>query len=541
MQGKKARQEKLFTNFQLSERVPEDNFYRRLTEKLDLCFLYPLTAKYYGSEGPPSVDVVVFFKLILVGYLENLNSDRRIVAHSSMRLDILYFVGYDLDEALPWHSTLSRTRQLFGQEVFTALFLKVLGLCIEKGMVGGKRQAVDSAYIKANASMDSLLEKEVLEDGKIFTNELDQNDKEKQGMRLLNKESDLSKKVRAQKKKTVEGRQKWLEKVCKGRPHSKSPKSVEEQQRKRNKFLSNDTHFSSTDPDARISVKPGKPRQLTYSAQTTVDTKKHVITSILADFSDLRDSQSMKKILNQTRCNLKHFKLDMKELLADTGFSSGESLRYLKFWNIIGYIPNFPLYKNNRQGFTFDAEKNQYTCQNEKILTYKGIKTNKIHDCSYHAYFTKSSDCKNCKLKTSCIGKLHVKKITDSVDKPLYDEMYERLQTKKAKRYAKLRSSTVEPVLGSLINYTGLRKIGTLGIEQANKVMISAAIAYNLRKWLKYNPRTNNKAETKAKEHPNLKNDYYNVFWVTLENLFCKIILIVYPKTNNPKLFIDFK
>ena len=82
MQGKKQYAEKLFTTFQLSDHIPADNFYRRLKEGLDLGWLYKSTRKYYGSEGQASIDPVVFFKLILVGYLENLNSDRRIIANA---------------------------------------------------------------------------------------------------------------------------------------------------------------------------------------------------------------------------------------------------------------------------------------------------------------------------------------------------------------------------------------------------------------------------------------------------------------------------
>ena len=122
MQGKKHYSEKLFSNFQLSERVPSDNFYRRLKDQLDLQFIYKLTEKYYGSEGQSSIDPVVFFKLILIGYLENLNSDRKIINHVSMRMDMLFFIGYTIEEELPWHSTLSRTRQLYGEEVFRELF-----------------------------------------------------------------------------------------------------------------------------------------------------------------------------------------------------------------------------------------------------------------------------------------------------------------------------------------------------------------------------------------------------------------------------------
>lgn len=156
MQGKKDYQEKMFANFQLSERVPVHNFYRRLKAVLDLDFLYPLTKKYYGSSGQKSIDPVVFFKLCLVGYLENIISDRRLIQHSSMRLDIMYFLGYDIDEELPWHSTISRTRQLYPESVFEQVFTQILGMCVTKGMVSGHTQAIDSAPIKANASMDSL-------------------------------------------------------------------------------------------------------------------------------------------------------------------------------------------------------------------------------------------------------------------------------------------------------------------------------------------------------------------------------------------------
>jgi transposase len=97
--------------------------------------------------------------LILVGYLENLNSDPKIIAHSKMRLAILFFLDYELDEELPWHSTISRTRALYGEEVLKELFSKVLSLCVSKGMLSGRRQAIDSAFVKANASMDSLVAK----------------------------------------------------------------------------------------------------------------------------------------------------------------------------------------------------------------------------------------------------------------------------------------------------------------------------------------------------------------------------------------------
>jgi len=115
-----------------------------------------MTRSYYRSSGRKGIDPLVFFKHCLLGYLENVTSDRKLVDHCGMRLDIFYFLGYDIDEELPWHSTERRTRQLFPEDVFESVFVKVFGMCVEKGMVSGHTQAIDSAPVKANASMDSL-------------------------------------------------------------------------------------------------------------------------------------------------------------------------------------------------------------------------------------------------------------------------------------------------------------------------------------------------------------------------------------------------
>jgi transposase len=157
MQGRKNYTEKLFLSFRLSDRIPKENLYRKLRETLDLSFLYKDTKELYGKTGNPSIDPVVFFKLLITGYLENITSDRKLVEHCCMRMDVLYFLGFDIDEDLPWHSTISRTRQLYPASLFEKLFNKVFALCVDSGMVSGHTQAVDSAPIKANASMESVV------------------------------------------------------------------------------------------------------------------------------------------------------------------------------------------------------------------------------------------------------------------------------------------------------------------------------------------------------------------------------------------------
>ena len=302
MQGRKIIQPKMMYQVNLNNLVSEDNFYRQLNKALDLNFIYKDTSQYYGTEGQESIDPVVFFKICLVGYLNNINSDRRLIQFCSNCLDIRLYLGYDIDEVLPWHSTISRTRQLYGEDLFLKLFQNVLSLCVSKGMVRGKRQAIDSAYVKANASLDSLVEKEVLEDAEYYAQELNEGSEYK---------------VSNTRKKLVDRHHTWKEEEYKGQPsgenktgHSNKINNTDEHGNIiRPKFLSNHTHYSPTDPDARISVKPGKARQLNYYSQLAVDDAHHVITGACADFADKRDSQCLPNILHICMENLKQNEL----------------------------------------------------------------------------------------------------------------------------------------------------------------------------------------------------------------------------------------
>lgn len=174
MLGKKDYQEKLFLSFSLSQRIPENNFYRQLKSILDIQFVRDMARPYYGREGQKSIDPTVFFRLMLVGYLENIISDRQLIEHVSMRMDLLYFIDYDIDDPLPWHSTVSRTRKLLPNAIFEEAFERVLQKCVDSGLVAGHTQAIDSAYIKANASLDSLEMKKPASDLKEHIREVKQ-------------------------------------------------------------------------------------------------------------------------------------------------------------------------------------------------------------------------------------------------------------------------------------------------------------------------------------------------------------------------------
>ncbi|UTW67710.1 transposase [bacterium SCSIO 12643] len=395
MQGVKTYQEKIFAQFQLSERVPKNNFYRRLGEVLDLHFLYAKTKPYYGSCGQKSVDPVVFFKLCLVGYFENIIGDRPLITHCSMRLDILFFVGYDIDEDLPWHSTISRTRQLFPELIFEEVFNQVFSMCVEKGMVSGHTQAIDSAPIKANASMDTLELKVPKEDLETH----------------LQKVRVMSKPDRVSKRKAKENKANQDQQTIQANTHelkgiqSRNKKWKEDQDQrpgasnKGSKYTSNKTHYSPTDPDARISVKPGKARKLNFMSQLSVDTGHHVITDIWAYHADKKDNQYLQDITLRLKQRLWQNRLLWKNCLADTGYSSGENYAFLEGQNLASYIPPHGTYKGGPEGFTYSKEHNHYICPQGKPIPFKKVFYEKKNNTKKKEYRGTRHTCKDCPIK----------------------------------------------------------------------------------------------------------------------------------------------
>lgn len=484
MQGKKIYQEKLFAHFQLSDHIPKHNFYHRLKEVLDLEFLYRLTRPFYGNSGQESIDSVVFFKLCLVGYLENIISDRKLISHCSMRLDILYFIGYDIDEPLPWHSTISRTRQLFTEAVFEKVFTKVFAMCVNKGMVSGHSQAIDSAPIKANASMDTLeikVPEEELEDYLHKIRHISNMDRPKSLRKSkVNKASEIQQTIKAtpSELQEIKSRNKKWSKDQNHRPGAGN---------KGSKYTSNKTHYSPTDPDARISVKPGKARKLNYMSQLSVDTGHHVITDIKAYHADKKDSQCLEDITVRLKNRLNKQGLLWQNLLADTGYSDGKNYAFLEAIGLMSYIPPHGTYKGGPDGFTYIKEQDYYLCPQGDIIPLKKVFLDYRTKTKKKEYRCSSLICKACPIKQQCLGKTsQEKKFTVTYYREEYQRNIKRVNSKQGRYMKYKRSSTVEPVFGTLTQFMGLRKINTIGIEQANKVMQMAAIAYNIKKYLKF-------------------------------------------------------
>ncbi|ALW86693.1 hypothetical protein AUC43_17370 [Hymenobacter sedentarius] len=467
MQGKKQYLDKEVVRFRLSERVPPHNLYRRLAELVDWSFLYDETRGLYSHTGQPSLDPVVFFKLVLVGRLENLISDRRLVEHCALRLDILLFLGYEVDEELPWHSTVSRTRQLFPAAVFERLFDHVFAQCVARGLVAGDTQAVDSAPVKANAALEAVLEKQAA--GPAGPHLSGREETPAAGSVVTAPAHQLRQLATGQR------RRQGAQTGALGARHEQA------------RLLSNKTHYSPTDPDARISVKPGKARALNYLCSLAVDTAKGVISHAQADLADKRDSLHLPRLLTGLQRRLRANDLPLRALLADAGYANGPNYALLEAAHITAWIPVFGQYKPEIEGFVYDRRTDAFTCPKGQALPFQKYDTNQ--DGGWHKiYWGPCRTCQQCPRKPTCAPRAKRKQINRTIYDAAYRRAWERQHTRRGQRKRRVRQGTVEPVFGNLLHHYGLRRVNVRGHAGAHKTRLLTAIAFNLKKLLKHRP-----------------------------------------------------
>ena len=228
MQGRHDFRPQTRTVIDLESFIPDDHFLRRVDRILDMSFVRDITVACYASGlGRPSIDPEVFFRMLLVAYLNDITSDRRLCEEVRYNLAYRWFCRLSLEDEVPDHSSLSRIRDRYGEEIFEAVFRRIVALCQEKGWVAQEcRVMTDATLIAADASLNSLIP----------------NDPEE-----------------ARKEAAAQQRDRGLR-------DSSSARRV-----------SNQTHTSRTDPDTTLAEKKGTPRQLKYKVHQSIDADSRVI------------------------------------------------------------------------------------------------------------------------------------------------------------------------------------------------------------------------------------------------------------------------
>jgi transposase len=152
-------QPKLFYHqIHLDQRVPRDHILRKVGQEIDFDFIYKEVRDTYGDNGNVSVPPPVILKMMLLLVLYNVRSERELMETIPMRLDWLWFLGYDIDSEVPDHSVLSKARARWGVEAFRGFFKRIVWQCVEAGFVDGRKIFVDSSLVDADASNNSVID-----------------------------------------------------------------------------------------------------------------------------------------------------------------------------------------------------------------------------------------------------------------------------------------------------------------------------------------------------------------------------------------------
>jgi hypothetical protein len=180
--------------------------------------------------------------------------------------------------------------------------------------------------------------------------------------------------------------------------------------------------------------------------------------------------------------------MPVEEVVADTNYSNGLNYALLEARGITPWIPVFGQYKPEIEGFTYGKEADCFACPAGKPLPFKRFNSDPDGRLSKR-YSAATGDCRRCPRKSTCIPKSKSCKITRTADDAHYRRALARQQSRPGRRMRRLRQRTVEPVFGSLLQHYGMRRVNTRGWSSAHKTMLLTAIAFNLKKLLKHQPK----------------------------------------------------
>jgi len=458
MQGQKLFSPKLFYNVNLEDLVPQDHILRRFESLLSLDFLYEETRPHYSHTGQPSVDPVVLFKMMLLGYLFGISSERKLASEIRVNLAFRWYLGYDLDESTPNHSVLSKARARFPQTVFAGFFSRVVELCVQAGLVQGETVCLDSTLIKANASLDSFVE--VKEVPQTF-------------IRRVYEENHFESDEPMVKDGTI------------GR-HYDGQADTTKMGRRRKRCFVNSKRRSTTDPDASIVYRTGRGRQAAFKGHLAVDGDSRVITAVEVSSGSTDDTTAVDPLLQGHLCQLGH---QPRQVVADSHYGTSEVYNYLADRGIAAVIR--PRRTNNRPGFltaddfTYDREKDCYVCPQGEVLKLKGYQRT-VHR---KAYVADKKVCDACPLRVKCTtSKQHGRMITRFIDD--YFERAGRLvKSDYGKRLLRQRQTVIEGVFGEAKSFHLLQRALFRGKIKLKIQLLLTAAVLNLKRLLKQRPR----------------------------------------------------
>jgi len=408
-------------------RPSRTNFYVRLNKAVGhwgtLC--EPLNACFSSEKNGCPVDPVVYFKILLVGYLENIVFDTDLAERVADSLAIREFAGYGPTEQTPDHSSISRVRKAFAQaNALEPVMEKVVGMCVKAGLVSGEVVAADSVLLPANASLSGL----------------------------TSVKTGIS--VREHLKRQREAGQK--------------------------RSVSNKEFQSPADPDARIATKKGSPVAMYHKATHVTDSKSQIVLSACVTPADLGERKAAKLPLEQAKKRLEANDLKLGTVVADAGY---DDAKFHTFVEWLGATPltNFQITKTpktegfSKAHFTYDKENDRYLCPQGKILSRTRQEGGRI------LYAAQERDCLNCPFRQQCLkNKKRRRLIKRGVHEEARDRNIALCHTEEGRKKLKMRKTVVEPPFAHMKRHGGLALVSCWTTARVQAKATVAAIGWNL-------------------------------------------------------------
>jgi transposase len=458
MMGRRVMAEPLFYNFRLEDHVPADHVLRGVDQLLDAGFVRKVMAPHYATMGRPSIDPELMTRMLLIGYLNGIRSERRLCAEVHPNLAYRWFCRLGLDGPVPDHSTFSKNRhgRFRESDLFRQVFDHAVHACMRAGLVGGHAFAIDASVIEADASRGRKV------DGKLTEWPEDET---------------VTRPVREYIA--------TLEEAAKAEEASLATKSDDEppgQEEPRENAPSVPKVTSLTDPAAAWTSKGQMKVGFAYGVNYMIDTRKAVIVDVEATparwSSEVAATKTMLQRIRE--------RLDLKpsRLAADAAYGSGLMLHWLIGR---GIEPHIPLLngkgQNNglftRTDFRFDADANVHICPNGKQLRSRGL----VRDGGNVPYWASTKDCRVCPLKSRCItgAKRIVTRNIYEGDRARVGALHETPAFKQSARERK----KVEMSFAHLKRHMGFRRLRLRGLTGAADEFHLAAAAQNIKKLIR--------------------------------------------------------
>jgi transposase len=476
MMGFKAREFAPVEHLTLEEMVPRDHFYRHLDRVLDLRFVRELVAPYYAAAGRPSSDPVVFFKLELVMFFEGLRSERQLMRLVADRLGARWYLGYDLGEALPDHSSLTRIRERYGRAVFQRFFEAIVERCVAAGLVWGKELYIDATKMLANASVDSIQPRFAVA-ARAHLDDLFAIDEGAAGPPPVVRVSEEPVRIGPSEAAAPDlsqanaARHDWL-----------AQGGRQDRRRTYRDYVRTADHsVSTTDPDAtHLPFRDGV--RLGYQGHYLVDGgKARIILAALATPGEVPEERPALDLIWRARAR---WRLRPRQATGDKAYGTLPIIRALEEQGLRAYLvlpelnTRTPFF--GKQAFRYDHAADVFTCPGGAALPY--VRPDRPDQLLL--YQAPAATCTACPLKARCTVSEQGRIVSRHYDEEFRDRVHAYHATAAYHKARRKRSVWVEPLFAEAKDWHGLRRCRLRRLWRVNVQVLWTAGGQNLKRLL---------------------------------------------------------